>query len=267
MFDPVAPAYDPDFTHTPLGHALRVLVWRELDRHWAAGEAVLELACGTGEDARHLAQRGVHVLATDQSPAMITIARHKCAGLPVTFARLDVADRDAWATIPNRGMWAGAFSNFGGLNALSDYAPLAAALSAWLRPGGLFSMVIMGRHCAWEVAWHLAHGQPRQAFRRWSPAGATAQVGQNAMRVYYPTTAQLRHMFAPYFQLRRMRPIGVYLPPSYLEPLTRRRWFPLRLCAWLDAHTPAPLWGDHTLYVWERRPTGAIIGFGNQPAP
>ena len=44
-----------------------------------AGERVLELNCGTGEDAVHLARRGVRVLATDNSPRMLAAARSKIA--------------------------------------------------------------------------------------------------------------------------------------------------------------------------------------------
>ena len=80
-----------------------------------------------------------------------------------------------------------------------------------------------------------------------------ARVGPAVVPVFYPSTAALRRAFEPAFKLRRARPLGLLLPPSYLEPLTRRRFFPWRPFAWLEARLPWPLAGDHTVYELERR--------------
>ena len=103
-----------------------------------------------------------------------------------------------------------------------------------------------------EIFWHLLHGDPHTAFRRLRRGGALARVGEATMPVYYPSTAELRRAFAPHFRLVRVRPLGNFLPPSYLEHLTRRWWFPFRLWAWLDQHLPWPLWADHTIYEFVR---------------
>ena len=76
-FDALASSYDDAFSKSTLGRLLRNRVWRQLDRAFAPGERVLDVGCGTGEDAVHLAERGVHVLATDASPDMIEQARRK----------------------------------------------------------------------------------------------------------------------------------------------------------------------------------------------
>src|SRR5262249_44012428 len=49
------------------------------DTHFGAGDSILELNCGTGEDALHLARRGARVLATDISATMVQVAREKIA--------------------------------------------------------------------------------------------------------------------------------------------------------------------------------------------
>jgi len=253
-FDSAALTYDTDFTHTPLVRALRARVWERLGQLFPAGSRVLELGCGTGEDAQHLASHGVRVFATDQSEAMLAVARRKCAGLPVEFAPLDFSISDFGFRISDRGMFDGVFSNFGGLNMLPDYQSLISNLQSLIKPGGPALLVLMGRWCAWEILWHLAHLDRRAAFRRLHPEGAVAWVGGTAVRVRYPATASLRRAFAPHFHLTRVRPLGVLLPPSYLEPLTRRRVFPFRLFAWLDRRLPLPLWGDHVLYEFRRNP-------------
>jgi ubiquinone/menaquinone biosynthesis C-methylase UbiE len=50
----------------------------------ANGQAVLEVACGTGRVAIRLAQEGVEVTGLDLSPAMLDVAREKSAGLSNT---------------------------------------------------------------------------------------------------------------------------------------------------------------------------------------
>jgi SAM-dependent methyltransferase len=47
----------------------------------SAGEAVLEIACGTGRIAIRLAQEGVNMVGLDHSPKMLEVARQKSAGL------------------------------------------------------------------------------------------------------------------------------------------------------------------------------------------
>jgi SAM-dependent methyltransferase len=78
-FDELASGYDDTFTRGAIGALLRRPLWRRLDAAFAPGSRVLELGCGTGEDAVHLGRRGVRVLATDASPGMVAAARRKVA--------------------------------------------------------------------------------------------------------------------------------------------------------------------------------------------
>ena len=103
VFDTFAPTYDNDFTQTRLGQMLRGRVWRTLERYFNPGDHILELACGTGEDALWLAGQGVAVTATDGSAVMIQTAQAKAkqAGLDklVTTRQLslqDIADKEYW---------------------------------------------------------------------------------------------------------------------------------------------------------------------------
>ncbi len=78
-FDGAAATYDATFTATRLGRWLRDAVHARLAALFPPGSRVLELGCGTGEDAVWLAQRGVRVVATDASPRMVEMARQKVA--------------------------------------------------------------------------------------------------------------------------------------------------------------------------------------------
>lgn len=74
-FDTVAHDYDAEFTDQLLGRWLRECVWKHTP--FTAPMYILELGCGTGEDARHFARMGISVLATDASTEMIAVAQAK----------------------------------------------------------------------------------------------------------------------------------------------------------------------------------------------
>ena len=70
-FDLLAPDYDKTFTNSTIGRILREAVWTEFESCFLPDQHILELGCGTGEDACFLARRGVRVLAVDHSLEMV----------------------------------------------------------------------------------------------------------------------------------------------------------------------------------------------------
>ncbi|GAB4424772.1 MAG: class I SAM-dependent methyltransferase [Anaerolineae bacterium] len=225
-FDAFAPAYDAGFTHTRLGRWLRERVWRVLADVSQPGQRVLELACGTGEDALWLARRGLSVVATDGSGLMLRVARGKttCGGGAGNVApvRLPLQQIIAGAAPFAGPQFDGVLSNFGGLNTIGDWRGLARGLSLLVRPGGWLVLVPMGPCCPWETGWHLAHGDAATALRRWRQP-ATANIGGQLIPVWYPSARHLRRDFAPWFTHRRTESLGLWLPPSYLGRLVERR--------------------------------------------
>src|SRR5690242_7730990 len=79
-FDCLADQYDEVFTNSLVGRAQRNIVWNALEQSILSGQRILELNCGTGEDALHLARRNVSVVACDASARMIEVARRKLRG-------------------------------------------------------------------------------------------------------------------------------------------------------------------------------------------
>lgn len=259
-FDAFAAEYDARFTDTTLGRWLRRRVWGILAQCFRPGDHILELTCGTGEDAIWLAQQGVRVTATDGSPRMIEAARRKAAAAGVSdrvaFATLDIdaAHDEEWRLmgIPPTG-FDGVLSNFGGLNVIETWRPLAEKLGGMVKPGGWLVLAPMGPICPWETLWHVAHADLRTAFRRFrSPA--TALVGATPIPIWYPAAPRLRRDFAPWFRPEYTESLGLWLPPSYLSHLVDR--FP-HLFGWLDrmeARTARLTrgWGDHYIIVFRR---------------
>jgi SAM-dependent methyltransferase len=231
---------------------MRSAVWARCAARFAPGSRVLEMNCGTGEDAVWLAQRGVHVLATDLSPAMLAVAASKFVAVPgavtVQFQQL------AWEDLGslNQGPFDGALSNFGGLNCVRDLHSAASALGKTLRPGATAILCIMGPLVPWEWIWFLGQGHAARAFRRMRPNGAR----WSGVTIRYPSIGTTRRAFAPAFRLLRVAAIGAVLPPPYTEPrLGRHRQllaalnhFERRFETWW----PLPWLADHYLMELER---------------
>ena len=177
-FDAAARSYDADFTETGTGKLQRELVHAYLAKTVLNGSElkILELNCGTGEDAIWMAGKGAQVLATDLSGEMVRLGKDKWdsfrkntevrsshgqavseaspEGSPsgtVEFRQMDL--RQAMELDTQFDL---VFSNFGGLNCISpqEFSAFLDRLPDLLNPNGRFIAVIMppkgfapGRHC------------------------------------------------------------------------------------------------------------------------
>jgi ubiquinone/menaquinone biosynthesis C-methylase UbiE len=223
-FDHVAETYDAVFTNSLIGRAQRDSVWKELDRCFHPGQRILELNCGTGVDAVHLAERGVEVVACDVAPRMIQVARQRLSPLRHgTRVDFRVLATEQIANLADRGPFDGAFSNFGGLNCVRDLSAVARDLARLLAPGATALLCMAGHSVAWEIIWYLGQGNARKALRRFQRGGTIGRLAKGvAVEVQYPSARTMAHLFAPDFRLLRLKGVGVAVPPSYLEPLARR---------------------------------------------
>jgi SAM-dependent methyltransferase len=219
----MAATYDATFTNTRVGRALREIVWSRFEQVFRPAQRILELGCGTGEDAVRLAGSGVRVVATDPSPRMIRMAQRKtlmanCDGR-VEFRCVAMEDIGSFA---EGEMFDGVLSNFGAVNCVRDLRTLVAEVAGRLGPGAPLLWVVMGRHAPWEWFWYLSRGQWRTAWRRLRRGGAAWR----GMTISYPTPTEVRSLLRPHFTITRLAPLGVALPPGYAA-------------AWLDRSSPA----------------------------
>lgn len=227
-FDTIAETYDVRFTRSRIGSAQRDLVHEYLRSALPEDGRlnILELACGTGEDALWFARRGCAVTATDASSAMLEAAgaRLASAGLGSAVELKLLPAQEALAA-RGSGPYDLIFSNFGGLNCLppAALALLAPDLRTLLKPAGRLIVVVMPRFCAWETLYFLLKGRPASAFRRRSSGGVPADLGGSVVTTWYHSPASMANVLAPAFRLSARRPVGFFIPPSYLEPFVAAR--------------------------------------------
>ena len=227
-----------------------------LTRTFRANEKVLELNCGTGEDAIFLAGNGISVFALDASPQMIARAeqrlQHSSPQIPVVFCELPT---ERIGELHPETQFDGAFSNFSGLNCIADLDAVASSLAGLVKQGGRLVLCFSTRFCLIEILYYLSVGQWRKAFRRCKGYSEVTLDGMQ-FTVYYPTLRKIRQSFAPDFRLDSCTGIGVTVPPSYLEAWARQhpRLFLLlrRLEERLAALPILRSTGDHVLLCFEK---------------
>jgi SAM-dependent methyltransferase len=250
-FDTLAEDYDRTFTDTRVGRWMRDASWRRCDALFPAGAHVLEVNCGTGEDAVHLAQRGVRVTATDASEAMVAIAGRKVeaagVGDRVQVLRLAIEELG-----PHLGRFDGVLSNFGGLNCVGNLAAVARALAEVVRPGAPGFVCVMGPRVPWEWAWFLWRGDAGRAGRRLRPGG-TAWRG---LTIRYYSAGDVRRAFAPSFRVTRVSALGAIMPPPFAESWALAHPRLAASCArverLLETTWPLPALADHVVVELER---------------
>jgi SAM-dependent methyltransferase len=255
-FDSIAPKYDDLFTRSMIGRAQRGAVWEALIDTFESGAHILELNCGTGEDALFLAQHDISVVACDGSGGMIQAARQRMqAEDPEAAVEFRLLATEHLARLGPSALFDGALSNFSGLNCVSDLSRVAQDLAFLVTARAPLLICLSTRFCLAEMLWFLIHGDFRKAFRRTSGV-ATARVGEFAVKVHYPTLRQVRESFSPWFRLRSCTGIGIAVPPSYLEATIRKYPRLFHLLRWIDkriARLPlARTMGDHMLLHFER---------------
>jgi ubiquinone/menaquinone biosynthesis C-methylase UbiE len=157
-FDLAAASYDSGFGRTAAARVFRHVFQECLLARFRAGARLVDLGCGTGEDAVFLAASGYSVLGVDSSPRMIEAARAKAgrAGLAPPALRFEVARAEDVA-----GEFDGAYSNFGALNCC-DLPAVGRALARALRPGSPVVLSVMAEASLPKQARRLWKGGSRE---------------------------------------------------------------------------------------------------------
>jgi cyclopropane fatty-acyl-phospholipid synthase-like methyltransferase len=224
-FDSAAYQYDEIFTNTAIGKLQRARVWNYLESILPDKTInILELNCGTGEDAIWFANKGHKVLATDISEKMISITKEKMEKLnlkdKVRTQQLDINEIDKISTINKFDL---IFSNFGGLNCLteSELVSLSNKIKDLLNPKGKFISVVMPDFCMIESLYFLLKLKLNFIFRR----KRMQQVKMNNSIVdtnyYHPN--RFYKFYKDNFRVNQSIAVGVFIPPSYLEKFFRRK--------------------------------------------
>lgn len=254
-FDQYAYTYDAEFTHSPIGQMQRDRVYRFLKPYLRLPAKVLEVNCGTGHDAVYLAAQGHTVTALDISQDMINVAKAKATGTNPVFIVADLKKLNA-LNLPKQNI---VFSDFGGLNCISpdEFRALSESLHEVLLPGGTMIAVIMGTNCLWENVYFkwISHTGYR---RRRCKDGVVTTVNGLTFNTWYYSPQQVSAFLNAHFITEKIRPVGLFVPPSYLNYYFVKRPILLKTLYVMEklfsAFSSLSNLADHYCIVLKRRP-------------
>ena len=165
---------------------------------------VVELNCGTGEDAAWLRDAASRSSPPTPRPGWSTAAR-------ASRHRGRAGERaNRSATSPRVGPFDGALSNFGGLNCVADLRRGDRRLCVAACARGVAVLCIMGPVVPWEWVWFLAHGRPRKAVPPVRSRHMVARSDRSATR----RSARVRRLVQPSFDVGRVWALGCVDPAS-----------------------------------------------------
>jgi ubiquinone/menaquinone biosynthesis C-methylase UbiE len=247
-FSRQAGSFDAIDRANPLIGWVRDRVHRAVLQDLKPGMQMLEINAGSGIDSVFFAERGVHVLATDNAPGMVEQLRDKQQahpGLPLEVADLSFHDLN---TLKARS-FDHVFSDLGGLNCTERLDDVLRGIDHVLRPGGRCTLVIMPTTSLWELA-EIFRGNFRLAFRRRRKGGSPAVIEGVRFQCYYHDPSWVRKAL-PGWKIQRLMGLSVVMPPPHLAPFAARNPRLVGALAWIEDHVSSwPLlrsWGDHYL--------------------
>lgn len=256
VFDHMASSYDDDFTHSLTGRAQRNMVWRFLEdgNFLKQGISCLEINCGTGEDAVFMQENGVIVSVSDRSSEMCDIVQRKGVNEVKRASFHELKD------VFNGRKFDFVFSNFGGLNCVDskEFTRTFENLAGLLSEGGRVVAVIMPKVCIWEHLYFLLKGQGQKMTRRWKKEGVSFEMNGDEVQTHYYSPRQVLKLVSSHFKVIRNKPIGVAIPPSYLENIARKSGLLFKIWNSIDTFLyKSGLWpaaiADHFIVELQKR--------------
>jgi ubiquinone/menaquinone biosynthesis C-methylase UbiE len=196
----------------------RERVRAHVSKYLSPGNHILELNCGTGEDAIWFAKQGMQVHATDISTGMLSILAEKIKSEnleshigfePRSFTSLGI--------LSNKGPYDLIFSNFAGLNCTTELDLVLKSFNGLLKPNGIVTLVLLPPFCLWELMM-VFKGKFRTATRRiFHRKGVNANVESVSFKCRYYSPSYVVKALKPYFKLLETEGLCTVVPPSYIE--------------------------------------------------
>jgi ubiquinone/menaquinone biosynthesis C-methylase UbiE len=181
-------------------------------------DLMLELNCGTGEDAMFFAGKGYKVYATDISPGMLDKLKLKVekAGFENRI-RIEQCSFTELQLLQGKQTFDYIYSNFGGLNCTAELKKVLHSFDTLLKPGGVITLVVISKFCLWETLL-LFKGKFETAFRRFfADQGRQAHVEGDFFKCWYYSSSFIKRELQDNYEFLSLEGLCTIIPPSYIE--------------------------------------------------
>lgn len=210
--------FDQLYANNKIVQYKRERVRAHLKKYIQAGDCILELNSGTGEDAIWLAQQNCLVHATDISSGMFKVMQEKILeeGLE-SFVTNELCSFTNLKDLKKKGPYDMIISNFAGLNCTDKLDTVLASFSPLLKSKGIVTLVLLPKFCLWEFLL-LFKGKLKTATRRFfNSKGRNARVENIYFKCWYYNPSFITDRLNAEFKLLSIEGLCTIVPPSYIE--------------------------------------------------
>ncbi len=196
----------------------RERVRTHLKKYIGAGDCILELNSGTGQDAIWLAQQNCLVHATDISGGMLEVLQNKIADESLeSFVTTELCSFTNLKNLQKKGPYDMIFSDFAGLNCTDQLDKVLDSFSSLLKPKGIVTLVLLPKFCLWEFLL-IFRGKFKTATRRFfSSKGRSARVEDTFFKCWYYNQSFITRRLNAEFKVLNVEGLCTIVPPSYIE--------------------------------------------------
>jgi ubiquinone/menaquinone biosynthesis C-methylase UbiE len=250
--------FDELYSNNAIIQYKRQRVREHILRYTKDHQSMLELNCGTGEDALFFAQLGFTVHATDISQGMLDSLQKKLDAYDykekVTVEQCSFTDLNF---LKKGKTFDYVYSNFGGLNCTSDLDKVLHSLPDLVKSGGIITLVIISDFCLWESLL-VFKGKFKTAFRRlFADKGRAAQIEGSFFKCWYYAPGFVKRCLQANFEFLGLEGLCTLVPPSYIENFDEKypksfRFLQKKEDKW-KAHWPWNRIGDYYIISFRRK--------------
>lgn len=252
-FDKIADSYDGEIGQNAIFRLMRKTNLKFLKETIRPGDNVLEIGCGTGDEAIELAKSGVNVVATDISGNMLRVTEKKARGQGIKnleIFNLSANNLGFLEKVYGKYYLDGAYSSFGAFNCEPDLRIVDKQLTELIKPDGYFICSIMNKYALNEILPNLVLFRFDNAFQRLNSPRLVPIAKNLRVKAYYYTSKEFSKFFRN-FKIEKTIGISLFVPPPYTADFMQNKKGLLEFLYSLDKQT-SRLWpfnklGDHIL--------------------
>src|SRR5579885_2682220 len=258
-FDSASEEYDFTINSNRINRWIRKRSIELILKYVNRNSILLEIGCGTGEEAIKIVSHVKKIVATDISSKMIELLNLKIKArslqdkiVPVRVAASGIAELANISIIDKFDL---AYSLNGALNCELKINSFPEFLSRLIKPGGYFICSIRNSVCASEMLSHLLTFQFEKCTPR-KKQPAMVSVGGKDIPAFYYKPEDFAGFFKPWFKVKRVIALPAIIPPAYLNEYFVKLGPIARIAEKLDSFiSEMPLMnllGDQTLFVFQK---------------